>query len=59
MELKSSLTVCTRACICPCHETHETDKQNPIQSFYNPLQCQPPIYNLVFKVISFPQVSLP
>jgi len=57
MELKGSFTVCTRACICFCHETDETNQQNPIQCFYNPLQYQSPIYNLVFQVASFPQVS--
>ena len=59
MELKVSFTVCTRARICPCHETMELINKNPIQSFYNPLQCQSPIYKLVFQVVSFSQVSPP
>ena len=59
MELKTSFTVCTRVRICLCHETDENNQQDPVQSFYNPLQCQSPIYNLIFQVVSFPQVSPP
>ena len=44
---------------CPCSEPHRPSPCPIISLFYDPFYYYPPIYALVFQVVSFPQVSPP
>jgi hypothetical protein len=44
---------------CPCSEPDRPGPCPIISLFYDPFYCYPPIYVLVFQVVSFPQVSPP